>query len=61
MQQAHRNRITKNNNLGTFGNNIPLPFCELMTRTSNSRASSEEVGVAILYLYGIHLHNRIDE
>uniref|UniRef100_A0A2P2MPH0 Diphosphoinositol polyphosphate phosphohydrolase n=2 Tax=Rhizophora mucronata TaxID=61149 RepID=A0A2P2MPH0_RHIMU len=38
----------------TLGNIIPpLPFCEVMTRTSNS--SLTEPSAQLLYLYGMHL------
>lgn len=41
---------------GTFGNIIPCPFCELITRTSKS-SMEEDWQLVSLYLYGMHLHN----
>lgn len=43
-------------NGSTFGNSIPFPFWELITRTSNSSETSNEVFCPILNLYGMHLH-----
>lgn len=45
----------------TFGNSIPFPFCELITRTSNSNSSDsfKQSSPPNLYLYGIHLQDYI--